>query len=326
MASVSDWQVPPSARPKAEDYGYDLDRALLAVVGVHTKIPDDAFTAETLGTERMGHGVVIRDRGVVLTIGYLVTEAQEVWLSPAEGPPVPGHVLAYDQETGFGLVQALASLDLPALALGRSGDTRVGDPVVVGGAGGRKRSVAARIVAKQEFAGYWEYVLDEAIFTSPAHPNWGGTALIGPAGELLGIGSLQMQQAPERGKPGGDLNMIVPIDLAKPILDDMLKSGRANRPPRPWLGLYATEIEDKIVVVGLARGGPAQKAGLNTGDVVLSVGGAEVRDLAGLYRRIWARGAAGVEVPLTIYREGRTFEQNVVSADRNRFFKAPSLH
>jgi S1-C subfamily serine protease len=326
MASVSDWQVPPSVRPKAEDYGYDLDHALLAVVGVHTKIPDDAFTAETLGTERMGHGVLIRERGVVLTIGYLVTEAQEVWLAPTEGPPVPGHVLAYDQETGFGLVQALASLDLPVLALGRSSETRVGDPVVVGGAGGRKRSVAARIVAKQEFAGYWEYVLDEAIFTSPAHPNWGGTALIGAEGELLGIGSLQMQQAPERGKPGGDLNMIVPIDLLKPILDDMQKSGRANRPTRPWLGLYATEIEDKIVVVGLARGGPAQKAGLNTGDVVLSVGGTEVRDLAGLYRRIWARGAAGVDVPLTIYREGRTFEQNVVSSDRNRFFKAPSLH
>jgi S1-C subfamily serine protease len=326
MASVSDWQVPASVRPKQEDYGYDLDRALMAVVGVHTKIPEDAFTADTLGTERMGHGVLIRDRGVVLTIGYLVTEAAEVWLNPAEGPPVQGHVLAYDQETGFGLVQALARLDLPSLALGRSSDTRVGEPVVVGGAGGRKRSVAARIAAKQEFAGYWEYVLDEAIFTTPAHPNWGGTALIGSAGDLLGIGSLQMQQAPERGRPGGDLNMIVPIDLVKPILDDMLKTGRANRPQRPWLGLYATEIEDKIVVVGLARGGPAQKGGLKTGDVVLSVGGAEVSDLAGLYRRIWSRGAAGVEVPLTIYRDGRTFEQSVVSSDRNRFFKAPSLH
>jgi S1-C subfamily serine protease len=169
-------------------------------------------------------------------------------------------------------------------------------------------------------------VLDEAIFTTPAHPNWGGTALIGSHGELLGIGSLQMQQAPERGRPGGDLNMIVPIDLLKPILDDMLKTGRANRPPRPWLGLYATEIEDKIVVVGLAKGGPAQKAGLNTGDVVLSVGGAEVSDLATLYRRIWSRGAAGVDIPLTIYREGRTFEQSVASSDRGRFFKAPSLH
>ena len=198
MASVSDWQVPPAVRPKQEDYGYDLDRALMAVVGVHTKIPDDAFTAETLGTERMGHGVLIRDRGVVLTIGYLITEAQEVWLSPAEGPPAQGHVLAYDQETGFGLVQALARLDLPALTLGRSNDTRVGDPVVVGGAGGRARSVAARIVAKQEFAGYWEYVLDEAIFTTPAHPNWGGTAVVGPNGDLIGIGSLQLQQAQGR--------------------------------------------------------------------------------------------------------------------------------
>jgi len=326
MASLGDWQVPPSARPKPEDYGYDLDRALTSVVGVHTVIPDDAFTAETLGTERMGNGVLIGERGVVLTIVYLVTEAQEVWLTPSEGPPAQGHVLAYDQETGFGLVQALARLDLPALPLGRSSEARVGDPVVVGGAGGRKHSVAARIAAKQEFAGYWEYVLDEAIFTTPAHPNWGGTALIGSGGELLGIGSLQMQQAPERGRSGGDLNMIVPIDLLKPIFNDMLTTGRVNRPARPWLGLYATEIEDKIVVVGLARGGPAQQAGLKTGDVVLAVGGTEVSDLAGLYRRVWSRGQAGVQVPLTIYRDGRTFEQPLASSDRSKFLKAPRLH
>src|SRR3979411_866905 len=200
MASVSDWQVPTSPRPKQEDDGYDLDRALMAVVGVHTKIPEDAFTAETLGTERMGHGVLIRDRGVVLTIGYLVTEAEEVWLNPAEGPPVQGHVLAYDQETGFGLVQALARLDLALLRPRRASDTRVADDG--GRVGGRKRSVAARIAAKQEFAGYWEYVLDEAIFTTPAHPNWGGTALIGSGGDLLGVGSLQMQQAPPRRRPG----------------------------------------------------------------------------------------------------------------------------
>jgi len=326
MASLGDWQVPSSLRPKPDDYGYDLERALTSVVGVHTVIPDDAFTAETLGTERIGNGVLIGERGVVLTIGYLVTEAQEVWLNPSEGPPAQGHVLAYDQETGFGLVQALARLDLPTLPLGRSSDARVGDTVVVGGAGGRKHSVAARIAAKQEFAGYWEYVLDEAIFTTPAHPNWGGTALIGSAGELLGIGSLQMQQAAEGGRSGGDLNMIVPIDLLKPIFDDMLKTGRVNRPPRPWLGLYATEIEDKIVVVGLARGGPAQQAGLKTGDVVLAVDGAEVSELAELYRRVWSRGQAGVQVPLTIYRDGRTFEQRLASSDRTRFLKAPRLH
>jgi S1-C subfamily serine protease len=325
MASLTEWKVPPSVQPRAEDYSYDLERALSSVVGLHSIAPPDAFTADTLGVERAGNGVLIDD-GLALTIGYLITEAETVWLHLGDGHVVQGHALGFDQETGFGLVQALGKIDLPPLPIGSSNAVEVGERVVVGGAGGRTRSLAGRIAAKQEFAGYWEYVLDEALFTTPAHPNWGGTALIGAAGDLLGIGSLQMQQAPERGKPGGDLNMIVPIDLLKPILDDMLKSGRANRPQRPWLGLYATEIEDKIVVVGLAKGGPAQKAGLNTGDVVLSVGGAEVSDLATLYRRIWSRGAAGVEVPLTIYRDGRTFEQTVVSSDRNRFFKAPSLH
>ena len=190
---------------------------------------------------------------------------------------------------------------------------------------GPERYVSARIVAKQEFAGYWEYVLDEAIFSAPAHPFWGGTALIGHAGDLLGIGSLQLQGATERG-PAGHLNMIVPIDLLKPILDDLLTLGRANRPPRPWLGLYATELEDKIVIMGLASNGPAQRAGLRTGDLVLAVAGREVSDLAGLFRRIWSLGEAGVDVPLTLHREGDTFDVTVTSGDRNRFLKMPRLH
>src|SRR6202521_2549766 len=262
MPSVSDWKVSPSVQPNPRDYTYDLDLALSAVVGLRSNIPGDAYSADILGTERAGHGVLIRKDGLVLTIDYLISEADSIWLHLSDGNVVPGHSLAYDQVSGIGLVQALAKHEFPALPLGRSGAAKVGDKVVVAGAGGRERSVAAEIVAKQEFAGYWEYLLDEALFTAPAHPNWGGTALIGAGGDLLGVGSLQMQQAPERGRPGGDLNMIVPIDLLKPILDDMLKTGRANRPQRPWLGLYATEIEDKIVVVGLARGAPAQKAGL----------------------------------------------------------------
>jgi S1-C subfamily serine protease len=288
-------------------------------------IPPDALTARTLGVERFGNGVLIRKGGVVLTIGYLITEAETIWISLIDGRAVPGHVLGYDQETGFGLVQALAKLDMPALALGRSDTASVGERVVVGGAGGRQRSVAARIVAKQEFAGYWEYVVDEAIFTAPAHPNWGGTALIGSAGDLIGIGSLQLQQAVEKGQTQ-NLNMIVPIDLLKPILDDLMKYGRRNAPPRPWLGLYATEVEDRLVIVGIADRGPAKRADLRTGDIVLSVGGAEVRDLAGFFRRIWAQGAAGVEVPMTIYRDGRTMELRVKSGERNRFLKGPSLH
>jgi S1-C subfamily serine protease len=275
-------------------------------------------------SERAGNGVFIRN-GLVLTIGYLITEAETIWLTLHDGRSVPGHVLGYDQESGFGLVQALAKLEVPALEIGRSATASIGERVVVGAAGGRQRSVAARIVAKQEFAGYWEYVLDEAIFTAPAHPNWGGTALIGPAGELLGIGSLQLQQAVDK-EPAQNINMIVPIDLLKPVLDDLLKFGRRDGPPRPWLGLYATEVDNRLVVVGLADRGPAKRADLRTGDVVMAVAGTEVHDLAGFFRRVWAQGRAGVDVPVTVYRDGHTMEMRIKSGERDRFLKGPSLH
>jgi S1-C subfamily serine protease len=324
MSSSSDWEMPQTVQPKPENYAYNLEGALTSLVGLRAIIPADAFTADTLGTERSGNGVLIRD-GVVLTIGYLITEAETVWLHLADGRAVPGHVLAYDQETGFGLVQALARLELPALPIGQSKTVKVGDPVVVAGAGGRKHSVVARIAAKQEFAGNWEYVLDEAIFTAPAHPFWGGTAMIGPSGELLGIGSLQVQQVRESGTPE-PLNMIVPIDILKPILDDLLTLGRPNHPPRPWLGLNATEVDDKVVIARVSTGGPARRANLRTGDVVLAVNDTEVSDLAGFFRKVWSLGKAGVEVPLTVYRDGRTFEARVTSGDRTRFLKGPSLH
>ena len=323
MAALTEWKVPPAVQPRADDYPYDLERALAAVVGLHCIIPPDAFTAETLGVERAGNGVLI-DQGLVLTIGYLITEAETVWLHLGDGRVVEGHALGLDQETGFGLVQALGPIDLPALALGSSQAAQLGERVVVGGAGGRTRSLAGRIAAKQEFSGYWEYLLDEAIFTYPAHPNWGGTALISPEGRLIGIGSLQIERARE-GK-GEHLNMTVPIDLLKPILEDLRKFGRVNKPVRPWLGIYSTEVEDKVVVVGIAPKGPAARAELKTGDVVLAVKGEKVASLAQFYRKVWALGSAGVEVPLTLYRDGVTFDVRVNSSDRAKFLKSPRMH
>jgi S1-C subfamily serine protease len=320
-----EWIVAQEYQPKPSDYGYNLGRALTSVVGLRSIIPADAATAEVLGTERTGNGVVIRENGLVLTIGYLVTEAETVWLSTHDGRKISGHVLAFDQESGFGLVQALSSLDLPALSFDQSSTAKVGEQVVVAGAGGRAHAVAAKIVAKQEFAGYWEYYLDEALFTSPFHPNWGGTALIGPGGDLLGIGSLQL----ERTRGGGraePINMMVPIDILKPVLNDLVKFGRLSRPPRPWLGLYSTEIDQRIVVAGLAKRGPARRAELKTGDIIVAVGGNEVSDLADFYRKIWSLGAAGVGVPLTIHRDGDTFDVTVKSGERNQFLKKPSVH
>ena len=323
MPSMLEWKVPPSSQPRAQDYGYDLVRALSAVIGLHAIIPPDGFTADTLGVERAGNGVLIDD-GLVLTIGYLITEAETIWLHLGDGRVVAGHALGYDPETGFGLVQALGQIDLPTLPLGSADRVEIGERVVVGGAGGRTRSVAARIAAKQEFAGYWEYVLDEAIFTYPAHPNWGGTGLISPQGELIGIGSLQVERA--RNGENEHLNMIVPIDLLKPILNDLRTLGRVNRPVRPWLGIYSTEIEDRIVVVGVAPKGPAARAELKTGDVVLEVAGETVSTLAQFYRKVRSLGPAGVEVPLTLYRDGVTFEVAVNSSDRARYLKTPRLH
>jgi S1-C subfamily serine protease len=325
MSDKPAYRIPDSVAPKPGDYAFDLDEVLRSVVALSATVPGDAFTAEVLGTERGGHGVLIRDRGVVLTIGYLITEAETIWLSTNDGRVAQGTVLGYDQETGFGLVQALGRLDIPALPLGHSSAAELGTRVIAAGSGGRSHSVAARIVSRQEFAGYWEYVLPNALYTTPAHPFWGGTGLIGPAGELLGIGSLQLQHGREDGS-NVPLNMFVPIDALKPILEDLLTIGRPNRPPRPWLGLYATEIDDRIVVAGIAGNGPAARAELQIGDIILAVAGTRVAALAELFRGIWRQGDAGVEVPLTILRDGEVLDLSVPSADRNRFLKGPSLH
>ena len=323
MASLTEWKVPPAFQPRSGDYTFDLDRVLSSVVGLHSIIPNDAFTAETLGTERAGNGVVIDD-GLVLTIGYLITEAEAVWLHLGDGRVMEGHALGFDAVSGFGLVQALGRMDIEPLPIGSSSATQIGDRVVVGGAGGRTRSVASQIAAKQEFAGYWEYLLDEAIFTFPAHPNWGGTGLISGGGELIGIGSLQLER--ERGGRAEHVNMIVPIDLLKPILDDLRKYGKVNRPARPWLGMYSTEIDNRVVVIGIAGNGPAARAELKAGDVILAVKGEKVTSQSGFYRKLWSLGAAGVDVPLTVHHEGVTFDVVLASTDRAKLLKGPRLH
>jgi S1-C subfamily serine protease len=237
---------------------------------------------------------------------------------------VAGHSLAYDQATGFGLVQPLGRLGTPALERASAKSCAVGDEVTIIGYGGRTHALQAKIIARREFAGYWEYVLDEALFTAPAHPQWGGTALVGADGRLLGIGSLLVQETVGSETVQG--NMIVPIDPLEPILGDMLAMGRANRPPRPWLGMYTTDASGQLIVGGLADGGPADRAGVRPGDLVLEVAGERASTLADLFRKMWRLGSAGVEVPLTLGREGALVRVRVRSADRSDFLKKPLLH
>lgn len=323
MAEVPDWTFPAELQPSPRELAFDLAQALDAVVMLRSEIPADAFTASILGTERTGSAVVIRDDGLMLTIGYLITEAESIWLTANDGTVVAGHPLAYDAVTGFGLVQPLGRLRVPALARGVAASSRIGDSAIVIAYGGRRHALKAEIVAKREFAGYWEYVLDEALFTSPPHPQWGGAALVGANGTLLGIGSLLVQEAHDG--ESAQVNMFVPIDLLAPILDDMLKFAGPARPPRAWLGIYTSEAQQGLVVSGLAQGGPAESAGARLGDVVVEVAGERVVGLADMYRKVWALGPAGVEVPLTVARGSEISHLSVRSADRAHFLKKPPL-
>jgi S1-C subfamily serine protease len=294
---------------------------LRSVVALRAHIPDDAFTARTLGTLREGSGVVIRESGLVLTIGYLITEADSIWLTTAAGRVVPGTVVGYDQATGFGLVQALGALDLPALELGDSGAARIGDPIVF--ADGQGQSITGSIIARQEFAGYWEYLLEEALFIAPAHPSWGGAALIGADGNLLGVGSLRLQMI-QSGQVT-DINMVVPNNQLRPILHDMLTRGEPARTPRPWLGEFAAETNGEVVVMNVADGGPAAEAGIRRGDVISDIRDSDIGGLADFYRKLWETGPAGSEIPLRIVRDGRESWLRVKSTDRNRLLSKPRL-
>ncbi|HMN72346.1 MAG TPA: S1C family serine protease [Rhodoblastus sp.] len=316
--------IPRELQPKQKNLSFDLDRALAGVVSVKALAPEDAYTARSLGTERMGHGVVIRQSGLVLTVGYLIIEAQEIWLRTIDGRVIAGHALAYDQETGFGLVQAMSSLDLPVLPIGASGEVAPGDSLIIAGSGGREATLSAYCVGRQQFAGYWEYWISDAIMTAPAHPFWGGAAVIDELGRLAGVASLQVEAGD--GKATQSLNMAIPINLLPPTLDDLVKYGRPNKPPRPWLGIYATEIGERIVIAGVADDGPAEQAGVEMGDMLVAVAGEKPASLGEVWRRVWAQGPAGVEIPLLVERQDRVLEIRVKSADRLLFTRARVIH
>lgn len=324
MARTATWAFPETLQPDPDEVRFDLAAALDAVVLLRAEIPADAFTASLLGTERTGNGIVIREDGLVLTIGYLITEAETIWLTTNGGTVVQGHAVGYDQATGFGLVLPLGRLGLRPLPLGSTAEVPTGSSVIVAGQGGRGHALRASLVARREFAGYWEYVLDEALFTAPAHPQWGGAALLGTDGRLLGVGSLLVQEAV--GGQSVDGNMFVPIDLLAPILDALLATGRAAGAPRAWLGVYATEMEGRLIIGGLAPGGPAESAGVELGDLVLAVAGKPVGGLADMFRRIWSLGSAGTEIELTVSRRGTQSRIRIRSAARDDFLRKPRLH
>lgn len=325
MTEHPEWEVPEGLRPEPGDFAFDLDHVLGAVLALRAEVPDDAFTASVLGTERAGNAVLIDPNGLAVTVGYLITEAETVWLTTNEGTACPAHVVGYDFASGMGLVQALGRLGAPHLEIGETAPLREGDSLVAAGHGGRAGALEAYLVSKREFAGYWEYLLEEALFTAPAHPHWGGGALIAPDGRLVGVGSLLVEEARGQGRKMQG-NMFMPIDLLGAVREDLLLHGRSTRAPRPWLGTYTVDTETGPVVAGLAPGGPGEAAGVQAGDLVVEVAGRRVRDLTEMIRTAWAQGDAGVEIPLTLLRAGEVTRVTVRTCDRADRLKRPRLH
>ena len=309
-------------RPDRATLGYDLDTALSAVVRLHADVDQHCVTASMLGAEREGAGIVIDENGLILTVGYLIVEARDVTISIlGRGEPVVGEAIAYDHETGLGMVRTVDPLDVTPLPLGSAQNLKAGDAVTVSGYGG-----VDQVVMRQEFAGPWEYMLDNAIYTTPLHPYWGGAALIGPDGALAGVGSLYLEEPMGEGTEPRPGNMFVPIDELLPIFDDLVSTGRALRPPRPWVGVHVTEAENRLYVTGVTEDGPGHRAGFRPGDAVLSIERVPVETLSEMYRILWAAGEAGVEIRYTVLRDDDIVTIRVTSGDRYAFLDLPQRH
>jgi S1-C subfamily serine protease len=310
----------PAPQPRAGQRELTVDQ--LSVVKVKSSAVRGARTSDTLGSEREGTGIVIDSNGLVLTIGYLITEAEKVELSLADGKSYPATVLGYDATTGMGLLKALAPLPIKPVDLGESGTIAERELVLIVGFDG---VAPAYVVSKRPFVGYWEYVLDEAIYTAPATVNWQGAALLSREGKLIGIGSLAVGDAmgARRGVPG---NMFIPIDTVKPVLADIIANGKSTAQPRPWLGINTQEVQGNLIVTRVSPESPAEEAGLQTGDVILGIGGNEIKGQRDFYTKLWASGAAGVEVPIEALHGNRVQKFSVKSIDRDRYYRPKPMY
>lgn len=300
-----------------------LDDLIAAVVKIKTHINPDGHTVQGLGLDREGSGILIDADGLVLTIGYLMVEAYAAEIVTNDGRTIPANIVGYDHETGFGLLRTIEPLKIKPFAFGKSADVKERDVVVVASGGGASMVVPAIVVGKREFAGNWEYLLDEAIFTSPPHPSWSGAALINREGKLVGVGSLIVGDAAGTNEhnPG---NMFVPIDRLPPILGDLLSDGRPSGPGRPWLGVSANEVLGRLFVTRVTPGGPAENAGIQRGDVIEGVNGERATSLPDFYRKVWAQGNAGAVIALDVRNNNTVRRIDIKSINRLDHLKLKS--
>ncbi len=311
------------ASPLANADDWDsVDELLTAVVGIQAMVPEQARTAGSLGTRRAGSGVLIDSKGLIVTIGYLILEAEKVEIALPNGELSPVKILAYDYETGFGLLRATADVDFRPMELGSSSRLVPGEKMLIASHGGSQTLRPAIFTGAREFAGYWEYLLEDALFTTPPYPQFGGAALIGPSGKLIGIGSLAVGDAFYDGEQLLPGNMFLPIDRLKSTLGDLLIKGRSSGPGKPWLGMHTEEIEPGLLVLRVADGGPAMAAGIEPGDVITAADGKPVVSMADFYRNVWAQGGPGDMISITVVQGSDTRDLTIRSGDRYQWFQS----
>ena len=318
VSAVAAAQPDPEVAPPAARTQPELTVDALSVVKVKSKAVANARTNRSLGPQREGTGVVIDSDGLVLTIGYLIVEAETVELSTTDGRSFPATIVGYDSATGFGLVKALRPLPVKPVQFGQSASIGEREMVLIVGFDG---VAPAYVVSRRPFVGYWEYLLDEAIYTAPATVNWSGAALLNREGKLLGIGSLVINDAmgTRTRVPG---NLFVPIDLLKPLLGDLIATGRSSARPRPWIGINTQEVQGNVIVTRVSSEGPAEDASVRSGDVIVGIGGETIGGQADFYTKLWKTGEAGVDIPLDVLRSGRVETITVKSIDRDRYYRA----
>jgi serine protease Do len=315
--------VLPTSRAAAEastDASYAaLVDAANAVVGLKVKALPNARSNASLGAQRSGSGIVIRD-GLVLTIGYLVLEADTVEVVDSSDLTVPAAVVAYDHATGFALVKPLAPIKTAPIRIGTAKPVAQLDRMMIV-TGGEEQTVSiATVVSKRQFAGYWEYLIDDAIFTTPPRFDHSGAALINKDGELVGVGSLFVMDAitPGERMPG---NMFVPVDLVVPVLDEMVRTGGQQGGRRPWIGVNSREEDGRVKVVQVNEESPADEAGIEAGDIILQVQGRPVTSLENFYTTLWSHGTPGTPVKLTLLHGVSLKEVTVNTIDRRDFMR-----
>lgn len=293
---------------------------LSAIVQINSTVPDNARTAGSLGTNRTGSGVVIDDAGLVLTVGYVILEAIQVWVQGSEAESIPAEIIAYDHESGFGLIRAQTPPDVQPMPLGDADQISLMEPLLVASHVGKLDVKGVFLIDRRPFAGYWEYLLEKALFTAPPHRQFGGAALINREGQLIGIGSLILNDQSSQGRQR-PANMFIPINDLKPILADLIAEGRRKDPVHPWLGLYFEEYRGRIFVTRVAPGGPGQDAGVLAGDLVLGIDGTIASGLADFYRDLWRRGDPGIDVPLDVIRNNEMSTKVIESGDRYQYLR-----